>query len=77
MSTAEDQGARAEVFADRMLRIANRREDKAIELGLRMCQQRQLSPAQIVDALTPYAARVDRLRAAAASVTCSAKELRI
>lgn len=63
-------------LSDRLTRIADNRERQALAVGLRLCRQRQLTPVQIVDAMIPHAARVDRLRRSAAVAARSAREMR-
>lgn len=63
-------------LSDRLTRIADNRERQALAFGLRLCRERQLTPVQIIDAVTPYSARLDRLRRSAALAARSAKEMR-
>lgn len=74
-SSTSTYAERTEALAARLARIADDREASAVARGTRLCRDRVLSPAQIEDALTPYSARIGRLRRAAATAARSAQEM--
>lgn len=63
-------------LSTRLTKVAAEREKQAITSLLPVIRRRDLTPAQIEDALLPWSARLNRLRRSAAIAARSAKEMR-
>lgn len=63
-------------MSTRLLKVAAEREDQAVSSLLPLVRRRDITPAQIAEAVSPWSARLDRLRRSARLAARSAKELR-